>query len=71
VQIDSLFVDEGFGTLDPEALNDAISVLEAMQNESGKSVGIISHVSELKERIAAKIKLIPTGNGHSRVEVGQ
>lgn len=70
VQIESLFVDEGFGTLDPEALNDALSVLETMQHESGKSIGIISHVSELKERIAAKIKLVPVGNGYSRVEVG-
>ncbi|MBK9290870.1 MAG: hypothetical protein IPM52_04500 [Bacteroidetes bacterium] len=69
VRIDSLFIDEGFGSLDPDSLNEAISLLEEMQSNTQKSIGIISHVSELKERITTKIKLTPTGNGYSKISV--
>lgn len=69
VNIESLFIDEGFGTLDPESLDQAITILEDMQHKSNKSIGIISHVGELKERIGAKIKLISTGGGYSKIEV--
>lgn len=69
VEIESLFIDEGFGSLDPESLDQSISILEKMQNEGNKSIGIISHVGELKDRIATKIKLIQTGSGYSRIEV--
>ncbi|MBK0369939.1 SbcC/MukB-like Walker B domain-containing protein [Flavobacterium agrisoli] len=69
VNIESLFIDEGFGTLDPESLDQAISLLENMQHSSNKSIGIISHVGELKERIGAKIKLIRTSAGFSKVEI--
>lgn len=69
VRIDSLFIDEGFGSLDPDSLNEAISLLEEMQSNTQKSIGIISHVSDLKERINTKIKLIPIGNGYSKISV--
>jgi exonuclease SbcC len=69
VNIESLFIDEGFGTLDPESLDQAISILEHMQANSNKSIGIISHVGELKERIGTKIKLVPAGTGYSKIEV--
>lgn len=69
VEIESLFIDEGFGSLDPESLDQAISILENMQNESNKSIGIISHVGELKDRIGTKIKLVRTGAGYSTIEI--
>jgi len=69
VNIESLFIDEGFGTLDPESLDQAITILEEMQNKNNKSIGIISHVGELKDRIGAKIKLVSTGGGYSKIEV--
>ena len=69
VSIESLFIDEGFGSLDPESLDQAISILENMQNESNKSIGIISHVGELKDRIGTKIKLVRTGAGYSTIEI--
>jgi len=69
VRIDSLFIDEGFGSIDPDSLNQAISLLEEMQSNTQKSIGIISHVSELKERVTTKIKLIPIGNGYSKISV--
>jgi exonuclease SbcC len=69
VNIESLFIDEGFGTLDPESLDQAITILEEMQHKNNKSIGIISHVGELKDRIGAKIKLVSTGGGYSRIEV--
>jgi exonuclease SbcC len=69
VEIESLFIDEGFGSLDPESLDQAISILENMQNESNKSIGIISHVGELKDRIGSKIKLVRTGAGYSSIEI--
>ena len=55
VRIDSLFIDEGFGSLSPDDLYNAINMLEKMQVESNKLVGIISHVESLKERIATQI----------------
>ena len=69
VNIESLFIDEGFGTLDPESLDQAITILEEMQHKNNKSIGIISHVGELKDRIGAKIKLVSTGGGYSKIEV--
>ncbi len=69
VNIESLFIDEGFGTLDPESLDQAITILEEMQHKNNKSIGIISHVGELKDRIGAKIKLTNTGGGYSKIEI--
>lgn len=65
--IDSLFLDEGFGTLDGETLEVALSALDAL-NASGKMIGIISHVEALKERIPAQIRVEKgAGVGHSRL----
>ena len=69
VVIESLFIDEGFGTLDPESLDQAITILEHMQNTTNKSIGIISHVGELKERIQSKIKLERVGAGFSKIVI--
>lgn len=69
IRIDSLFIDEGFGTLDPETLDQAISTLEKLQSSSQKMIGIISHVDALKERIQTQIQLIPSSNGISRLEI--
>jgi DNA repair protein SbcC/Rad50 len=67
-RIESLFIDEGFGTLDAESLNAALSALESLQS-TGKLIGIISHVPELKERITAKIHVTKQGNGRSLVSL--
>ncbi|MDX5435914.1 MAG: ATP-binding cassette family protein, partial [Pontibacter sp.] len=67
-QINSLFIDEGFGTLDSETLDAAISTLENLQ-ASGKMIGIISHVEALKERISTQIKVQRMPGGVSKVEV--
>jgi exonuclease SbcC len=69
VKIESLFIDEGFGTLDPETLDQAISTLEQLQSSSGKSVGIISHVEELKERIQTQIRLEKSAAGFSTISI--
>ena len=62
IQIDTLFIDEGFGSLDEKSLDSAIEALSDLQNE-GKIIGIISHVSELKERIDAKIVVTHSQEG--------
>ncbi len=67
-RIDSLFIDEGFGSLDAETLETALSCLEALQ-AGGRQVGIISHVSGLAERIGARVRVEPQGSGRSRVLV--
>lgn len=67
-QIESLFIDEGFGTLDEQTLDTAISSLENLQSQ-GKTIGIISHVPALKERISTQIRMIQKGNGFSEVVV--
>lgn len=69
VQIDSLFIDEGFGTLDPEALDTAIVMLEKLQQESQKTIGIISHRHEIKERITVQIQVEKGIDGNSRCYV--
>jgi DNA repair protein SbcC/Rad50 len=66
--IHSLFIDEGFGTLDDNSLDMAVSTLENLQ-AAGKTIGIISHVKELKERIGAQIFVRKSGNGFSTLEV--
>lgn len=69
VEINSLFIDEGFGTLDPETLDQTLDTLEKLQAESSKTIGVISHVDSLKERIATQIKLTRNGQGYSSLEV--
>ena len=60
VKVESLFIDEGFGALDSTSLAMAVSVLEQLQ-ATGRRVGVISHVDELKERIAVKVEVTPSG----------
>ncbi len=69
VRLESLFIDEGFGTLDEDTLEKALSLLEKLQSESNKKVGVISHVKELKERITTQIQLTKNSQGHSRITV--
>lgn len=67
--IDSLFLDEGFGTLDADTLDIALNALDTL-NASGKMIGVISHVEGLKERIPAQIRVVKGGGvGHSRLVV--
>ncbi len=67
-QINSLFLDEGFGTLDSETLDVAIASLEGLQMQ-GRSIFLISHVGELTRRIPVRIAVERMGNGSSRVQV--
>ena len=66
VRVDSLFLDEGFGTLDEEALDTALETLAGLQQE-GKLIGVISHVQVLKERISTQIQISPTSGGRSTI----
>lgn len=66
--IDSLFLDEGFGTLDQETLDIALDALDSL-NASGKMIGVISHVEAMKERIPTQIRVRKmSGMGHSTLE---
>ncbi|MDQ6844540.1 MAG: exonuclease, partial [Bacteroidota bacterium] len=71
VKIESLYIDEGFGSLDPDALDTAISTLEQLQIESNKTIGIISHVDSLKERIETQIQLEKSSSGFSSMVIKQ
>lgn len=64
VRVDSLFLDEGFGALDEEALETALETLANLQQD-GKLIGVISHVNALKERISTQIQVIPQTGGKS------
>jgi exonuclease SbcC len=66
--IDSLFIDEGFGTLDSETLEVALSALENLRSR-GKTIGLISHVELLKERLTTQVRVIRGAGGTSRIEV--
>ncbi|MCL1821817.1 MAG: hypothetical protein FWG22_03230, partial [Prolixibacteraceae bacterium] len=68
MRVESLFIDEGFGSLDPQTLQTVVDALERLQNQ-GRKVGIISHVQELTERIPVQIKIVRQSKGKSRVEV--
>ena len=66
-RVDSLFLDEGFGSLDEDSLNTALEALSEVRRE-GRMIGIISHVQALKERIRAQINVIPKSEGISIIE---
>jgi exonuclease SbcC len=66
--IRSLFIDEGFGTLDESTLDIALTTLENLQSK-GKTIGIISHVKELKERISTQIQVVKGANGFSSLQL--
>ncbi|MDX8413390.1 MAG: AAA family ATPase [Mariprofundales bacterium] len=66
VRVDSLFLDEGFGSLDEETLEIALDTLASLQHD-GKLIGVISHVPALKERISTQIQVHPQSGGKSTI----
>ena len=66
MNIESLFIDEGFGALDGDTLREAIDVLEKLQT-TGRKIGVISHLGEMLQRIPTRIRVLKTGNGKSRI----
>ena len=67
-RIDSLFIDEGFASLDETYLEAAMQTLSSLGNRDGKLVGVISHVDAIKERIAAKIEVTKLSGGRSTLD---
>jgi exonuclease SbcC len=67
IKLDTLFIDEGFGSLDPESLELVIDTLKNLQT-TGRTIGIISHVQELKEQMPLRIDVISSVQG-SHIEV--
>jgi len=68
-KIESLFIDEGFGTLDQQTLDKALSTLEILQSQTNRTIGIISHVQAIKERITTQIELVKQNSGYSSIEI--
>jgi exonuclease SbcC len=68
LKVESLFIDEGFGSLDPATLNIAMDVLERLHNQ-GRKVGVISHVQEMTERIPVQIKVSKQSSGKSKLAI--
>jgi exonuclease SbcC len=68
MSIDTMFIDEGFGTLDSDSLDVALNALSNLQSE-GKVIGVISHLTEVKERIATHVEVVSGGNGHSSIQI--
>ncbi|MFR9546116.1 MAG: AAA family ATPase [Rikenellaceae bacterium] len=68
MRVESLFIDEGFGTLDADTLRVAMDVLERLQTQ-GRKIGVISHVAEMTERITTQIQVLKTTNGRSHIEL--
>ncbi len=66
VRVDSVFLDEGFGTLDEESLGTALDMLSTLRRK-GKMIGIISHVQAVRDRVALQIRVAPKGNGKSEL----
>lgn len=69
VEIKSLFIDEGFGSLDKITLDQTIDTLERLQNETNKKIGVISHIEAMQERITTQIVLSRNGQGFSIVDI--
>ena len=67
IRVDSLFLDEGFGSLDPDSLEMALNTLANLQRQEGKLIGIISHVQNIGDNIPALIEVIPENGGRSRL----
>jgi len=67
LRVDSLFLDEGFGTLDSNALDRAIGVLGQLHQTHGKLIGVISHVEQMKNQIATKIEVSKMGRGRGKL----
>ena len=68
MKLESLFIDEGFGTLDPASLHMVMNALDHLQNQ-GRKVVLISHIQEMHERIPVQIQVQPVGAGASRIEI--
>ena len=68
ISIETLFIDEGFGSLDEESLLQALDVLIELQ-DSGKMIGVISHVEELKQTLPARIEVTKTKGGFSKTQI--
>jgi len=68
IKVESLFIDEGFGSLDPGTLNIVMDALERLHNQ-GRKVGVISHVQEMKERIMTQIKVTKQSSGKSVITI--
>ena len=66
IRLDTIFIDEGFGTLDPESLDAALNALTELQ-ANGRLVGIISHVAELQDRINVRLEIHPGENGSTAI----
>lgn len=66
--VESLFIDEGFGTLDSETLRCVMAALSSLHSQ-GRKVGLITHVEEMKEQIPVRIEVVKLGQGASRIEV--
>ena len=69
ISFENLFIDEGFGTLDPDTLATVIDSLAMLQTSQGKKVGVISHTDTMSERITTQIRIIKNGNGSSYIKV--
>ena len=70
ISFDNLFIDEGFGTLDPDTLATVIDSLAMLQSSAGKKVGVISHTDTMSDRISTQIRIVRNGSsGSSRVDV--
>lgn len=70
ISFENLFIDEGFGTLDPDTLATVIDSLSMLQSSQGKKVGVISHTDTMSERITTQIRIIKNGNsGSSHIEI--
>jgi exonuclease SbcC len=67
ITLDTLFIDEGFGSLDSETLGIAMGTLDSLR-AGGRTIGLISHVDAMKEQIPAKLRITVTPHGYSEIE---
>jgi DNA repair protein SbcC/Rad50 len=68
IELGTLFVDEGFGSLDPDRLEEVMNVLRQLK-QGGRTIGVISHVAEMKEAIPARIEVRRNAEGGSTLSV--
>ena len=68
MKIESLFIDEGFGTLDQEILQTALMMLDKLQSD-GRKIGVISHLTGMLDQIPVKVNVVRLSPGRSKVEI--